>query len=108
MRIKPAGHRVVVIQDISETEKKASQIGILIANDERKRESAAVDTGIVESVGPTAFLDFVEKFGGEPWCKVGDRIAFAKFAGKVIGEGEDKRVVLNDEDVVAILETDNG
>lgn len=107
MKIRPAGHRIVVIPDVSETEKRANSFGLVIAESEARAERASVDTGVVESIGPTAFLDFVEKFGGAPWCKVGDRIAFAKYGGKVIGEGKYKRIVLNDEDVVAILETEH-
>lgn len=102
MKISPAGHRVVVIQDMSETEKMAAKAGFFLGVDEKRQEQASVDTGVVESIGPTAFKDF----GGDAWCKVGDRIAFAKYGGKTIGEGEAKRIVLNDEDVVAILETE--
>ena len=41
----------------------------------------------------------------EPWCKVGDLIAWSKFAGKfVIDENEDKFVIINDQDVLCTLE----
>jgi len=101
--IKPAGHRIVVIPDKSDTQKRASASGIIIAEVEAQREQASVDTGIVQSIGATAFKDF----GGTAWCAVGDRIAYAKYAGKSIKQGDETFIVLNDEDVVAIMENTN-
>lgn len=103
MKVIPCGHRIVVKREESDIAKRARQSNLFIAEVELKRENNAVDVGIVESIGPTAFKDF----GGNPWCKVGDKIAFAKYAGKVVGTELDPRIVLNDEDVVCVLETDN-
>lgn len=100
--IEPLGHRVLVKQDkIEDTDPafhKAKAIGLVFAESkEAMREQAAVDTGVVIAVGPSAWKDF----GTEPWAKVGDRIAFAKHAGKSIKEGDVFYLILNDEDVVA-------
>jgi co-chaperonin GroES (HSP10) len=74
---------------------------LTIINENKKREDASVDRGIVLAVGPTAWKDF----GSAPWCKVGDEILFAKFAGKFITDPEtqDDVCILNDEDVVAVV-----
>lgn len=97
---RPCGHRVVVkqdnIEDTDSTYARAKRAGIVMV--ENEREKASVDTGTVVAVGPTAFKDF----GGEPWCKEGDRIAFAKYSGKTITEGDTDFIVLNDEDVVYV------
>lgn len=99
MNIIPCGHRILVRPiNYKETDphlKALQSRGFEIVASEAKKEQAAVDTGFVEAIGPTAFRDF----GGEAWCKVGDKIAFAKYGGKFIGD----KLLLNDEDVVAVL-----
>ena len=106
MQIKPCGHRVLVKQaSVTEEDKvfaRANKAGILIAGSELDRNQAGLDKGTVIQIGPTAFKDF----GGEAWCAVGDKVAFAKYAGKAIKDEDTDTVyiVLNDEDIVAVLE----
>lgn len=107
--IKPAGHRLVVKpfkqEEVDPVLKKAQESGFLknfeIVNSNKAREDASVDKGVVLDIGPTAWKDF----GGEAWCKKGDVILFAKFAGKFTTdpETEEDVVILNDEDVVAVV-----
>lgn len=107
--IKPCGHRLVVkpfkqdeVDEVLVNAKKSEFLkGFEIINSNKDREDASVDKGVVESIGPTAWKDF----GGEAWCAVGDTILFAKFAGKVVEDPDtkEKRFILNDEDVVAVL-----
>ena len=106
MVIKPVLHRLVVkpdnIEDKDDFFKRAKEAGIMIHRDEREREQAAVDTGIVLDIGATAFKDFGLD---NPPVKVGERIVYARYAGKTIIDPvtKDKFVALNDEDVVAIV-----
>ena len=104
--IIPTGHRVLVRQEsYDETDdvfKSAVKAGIVIHKDPNTRYQESVDKGVIVDVGPTAWKDF----GGEPWAKVGDSIVFAKHAGKKVEDPSDKDshyVVLNDEDIVAII-----
>lgn len=104
--IIPTLHRILVKADkLEETDKtfvQARKIGIVIPeNDDRKRAQAGVDKGIVVAVGPTAFRDF----NAESPIKVGDYIAYARFAGKILNDPatDEEFVVLNDEDVVCIF-----
>tara|TARA_R110000868_G_scaffold57343_1_gene177190 strand:- start:261 stop:584 length:324 start_codon:yes stop_codon:yes gene_type:complete len=99
-------HRILVKADkLEETDKtyvKAKALGLHIPEmDDRKRAQAGVDKGVVVSIGPTAFRDF----GAESPIKVGDYIAYARFAGKVLTDPatEEDFVILNDEDVVCIF-----
>lgn len=100
--IEPLGHRLLVkpekIEDIDDNFKRARAAGLIIESDELKREQAAVDRGEVVAMGATAFVDF----GGVPWCKVGDKIAYTRYGGKIIKDPEDKQeyIILNDEDVI--------
>lgn len=107
--ITPVGHRILVKQDkLEETDdvfRSAKRAGLVFSDmDEAKRHQAAIDTGVVTAIGPSAWKDF----GTEPWCKVGDRVAFAKYAGKAIKDGEEMFIILNDEDVVAKIGDNNG
>lgn len=105
MKITPILHRILVkpdvLEEVDDNYKRAKQAGIILESLEREREQAAVDTGIVVSMGPTVFKDF----GADNPLKVGDRVVFAKYGGKAIyNPVEDvKYVALNDEDVIAIL-----
>lgn len=94
--MKVRGYRVLVKADEIET---VSRGGIVIVQDE-KLEKAAQQTGIVVGVGHTCWYD------EDPWCKVGDRILFAKYAGRLIVDpdtGEDY-MVMNDKDVIIVIE----
>jgi co-chaperonin GroES (HSP10) len=107
MALIPCGHRILIrhdkLEDVDDTFRAAKAAGIEIPKEfkEIRLEQNAVDKGIVVSIGPTAWQDF----GKEPWCAVGDYIAFAKHAGKYIEDPETKEefVLLNDEDIVCVI-----
>lgn len=105
MAVKPILHRILVkqdrLEDRDETFKRARAAGIITDFDERKREQAAIDTGMVVDFGPTAFRDF----GAENPLKVGDTVVYAKYGGKTVKDPETgaEYVLLNDEDVIAII-----
>lgn len=117
------GHRVLVkvdkMEEVDPVYAAAARAGVLIAKDheEHRRAQAGLDRGTVVQVGDDAFKAFFfnsnphqdsSKF--EPWCVVGDLIAFAKYSGKLLEDPEDgqKYIVINDEDVVAVLRGKNG
>jgi co-chaperonin GroES (HSP10) len=104
--IVPLIHRILIKQDrleeTDETFRSARASGIVIPDlDERVREQAAVDTGVVVRVGETAFRDF----GTTSPIEVGDSVVYAKYAGKTIVDPvtKEKFVAINDEDVIAKL-----
>jgi co-chaperonin GroES (HSP10) len=102
--IKAVGHRLVIKPyTIEENDKRfasAKAMGIVIPDQDARMHQISVDRGTVLEIGPTAFKDF----GGEPWCQVGDIIGYTKNAGKFIKINEtDHLLVINDEDVVAVL-----
>lgn len=104
MAVRPCGHRLLVkptaLEDHDEVFKKAKSAGIQFLDKDVRAEQSAVDTGEVLSIGPTAFKDF----GGDPWCKVGDTVVYARHSGKQIKDGETEYLALNDEDIVAVME----
>lgn len=101
MKVKPCGYRLVVKQDHidekDDTYKRAAALGLQIAGTEKDREQMGIDTGIVLEIGPECWE------GKDPWCQIGDRVVFAKYAGKVVGKDENKVIILNDEDVVGVI-----
>lgn len=100
--IKVIGFRILVKQDdVATTTYKTSIPGFEIAGGDKKREQVAMDKGTVEQLGPTVFEDY--KFANP--LKVGDRIVFAKFAGKEVTDPatDEKFVIILDEDVVAVI-----
>lgn len=106
--IRPLLHRVLVKPDTLEIDPAfaaAKRAGLVMPEHSAiKMEENRVDTGVVIAIGSTAFKAFMNEGGIEELpVKVGDRISFAKYAGKVMMEGETKYIVLNDEDIVAIV-----
>ncbi len=115
MSIKVILHRILVKRDPQEdtpavkTKKEMERLGLeapksVLDEIEKQalRENASMDKGTVVALGETAFKDY----GIVSPIKVGDHIAFARFGGKEVIDPETKEtlLVLNDEDVVAILE----
>jgi len=95
--IKPILHRILIKVDPVET-KTAS--GIIVSLNE-KREQAAAEIGTVVDIGTTAFKDYGE---APDLIKVGDRVYFAKYAGKTVKDVDDNEfTILNDEDIVGVL-----
>lgn len=99
--IIPTGYRILVKPDDIE---KVTKSGIVLVTDE-KLERVAQHVGTIVSVGRQAWKAFSKKYDGQPWASVGDRIIYSKYAGKFVKDPEtnEQFVILNDEDVVAIV-----
>ena len=97
--IRPAGHRVLVKVQEAET---VTAAGIIIPDAISERQAEANVFGEIVAVGPTAWRAFDD---GQPWAKVGDLVAFAKYGGFVIEDPDTKERfrLLNDEDVTAVI-----
>ena len=108
MTPKTPGYRVLIkpdtLEDFDPVIASAKKTGLVIAEAEERKELTAVDTGVVVQVGPVAFAD---RGGAENWCKVGDRVSYARHGGKFVKDPtnpENKFLVLNDEDIVLVWE----
>lgn len=95
----PAGHRIVVCPIVKE---RTTSGGIVIPDAIMDREDMKQIEAEVIAVGPSAWAD--QAVSGQ-WCKVGDRVMIAKFAG-LLHTGPDKKQyrIINDLDVVGVLE----
>jgi co-chaperonin GroES (HSP10) len=97
--IVPTEYKILVLPD-DVPERSAG--GIVIPPWCRDQRQGACQTGVVIAVADEAF-SFVEGEARTP--KVGDRIAYTKYAGMTV-PGRDKKVykLMNDKDVAGILE----
>ena len=106
LRVK--GPRVLVRQDrleeVDAVFASAKRAGIAIADTskEKRLEQNAVDEGIVVDIGTGCWNPPIGT--GEPWCRIGDRVVFAKYAGSIRKEGEDIYILLNDEDILGVMD----
>lgn len=100
MKIIPFLHRVLVKPKPVE---KTTAGGIIIPDTTTRKEQAGTEEGTILALGDT----FAKDFGGSVIPEVGDKVYFAKYAGKFIkGENDEDLVLLNDEDIVAIIKED--
>jgi co-chaperonin GroES (HSP10) len=98
--INPVGWRVLLLP--KELEEKSSG-GIILNTDKgHEREEMANTTGIVVAMGDECYKDTQTQ-----WCKVGDKVIFAKYAG-LLYQGKDgkKYRLVNDEDITGNLDAD--
>ena len=91
-------HTILVKPD--EVEKKTAS-GIVIPDMVTDKERKAVEYGTVVSVGPTAFADY----GRDSTILTGgDRISFARYAGKMVKDVDGTEfLIVNDCDVLAVI-----
>ena len=96
----PSGWRLLVLP-FSPREKTKG--GILIAQESLDKLRIATNCGYVLKMGPLAYHDR-EKFPTGPWCKKGDWVIFARYAGSRLPiEGGEVRI-LNDDEVLGTIE----
>ena len=96
----PSGWRLLVLP-FSPREKTKG--GILIAQESLDKLRIATNCGYVLEMGPLAYHDR-EKFPTGPWCKTGQWVIFARYAGSRLPiEGGEVRI-LNDDEVLGTIE----
>ena len=102
--LRPLGGRVLVrpdkLEEVDPFYKAAKAAGIQVVDGlDKKREEQAVVKGTVISIGDMAFHSPVGD--GTPWVAIGNRVYYAKYAGKEVvdPETDEKLLLLNDEDL---------
>ena len=96
---QPTGWRMLVLPFKMKEKTKG---GIIMGQDTLEKQQVASQCGDVLAMGPDAYGD-KKRFPDGPWCKVGDWIMFARYAGSRIKiEGGEVRL-LNDDEVLATI-----
>ena len=96
---KPTGWRILVLPFKMKEKTKG---GVIMAGTSLERQQLAAQCANVLAVGPDAYRD-KDRYPQGPWCKVGDWIVFARYAGSRIKiEGGEVRL-LNDDEILATI-----
>ena len=96
---QPSGWRILVLPF---TPKEKTKGGIIIAQESLDKARIATNCGYVVKMGPMAYGD-KEKFPTGAWCKQGDWVIFARYAGSRLPiEGGEVRL-LNDDEVLGTI-----
>ena len=96
---EPSGYRILVLPFTPKTKTKG---GILFSKETLDKARISTTCGYVLKLGDLAYKD-TEKFV-EPWCKQGDWVIFARYAGSRLPiEGGEVRI-LNDDEVLGTVE----
>ena len=96
---QPTGWRLLVLPFQMNEKTKG---GLLLGQDTLERQQVASQCGNVLVMGPDCYKD-TKRYPKGPWCKTGDWVMFARYAGSRIKiEGGEVRL-LNDDEVLATI-----
>ena len=97
---EPSGWRLLVLPF---TPKEKTKGGLIIAQESLDKARIATNCGYVLKMGPLAYMD-KDKFETGPWCKKGDWVIFARYAGSRLPiEGGEIRI-LNDDEILGTIQ----
>ena len=82
--------------------KEKTSGGIYLADETVERSQVASTCGLVLSMGPHCYDK--ERYPEGPWCKKGDWVIFARYAGSRIKIDWGEIRLLNDDEVLATVE----
>jgi len=79
-----------------------TKAGLFLAQDTLERQQVASTCGLVLAMGPHCYDK--QKFPEGPWCKKGDWVIFARYAGSRIQIDGGEVRLLNDDEVLATID----
>ena len=96
---EPTGWRILVLPFQAKSKTKG---GIHLAEAALERQQLGTVCGLVLAMGPDCYTD-KERYSRGPWCKKGDWVIFARYAGSRFKiEGGEVRM-LNDDEILATI-----
>lgn len=111
--IEPVTFRILIkpvdLLEVDEAWKSAKRAGLDLSGTERerKREQGGIDRGTVLGMGPVAF----KAYDTPNPLQIGDEVVYARHSGKEVtdpyGDQSEKLILLNDEDIIAIIRKEN-
>ena len=96
---EPSGWRLLVLPF---TPKEKTKGGFIIAQESLDKAGSATQGGSVLKMGPLAYKD-KDKFETGPWCKKGDWVIFARYAGSRLPIDGGEIRILNDDEVLGTI-----
>ena len=95
----PTGWRLLVLPF---TPKDKTKGGIIFSQESLDRLRIATNCGYVLKIGPLAYYD-KEKYPTGAWCKKGDWVIFARYAGSRLPIDGGEVRILNDDEVLGTI-----
>ena len=96
---QPTGWRILILPFKMGEKTKG---GILMGQDTLEKQQVASQCGNILAMGPDCYRD-KDRYKQGSWCKVGDWVMFARYAGSRIKiEGGEVRL-LNDDEILATI-----
>lgn len=93
------GCRIVVLPHKGVDKTKG---GLLLTDKAIEEQQLTTNVGLILNMGPDAYADKT-KYPNGPWCKEGDWVVFARYAGsRVKIEGGEIRI-LNDDEILSTV-----
>jgi co-chaperonin GroES (HSP10) len=96
---KPTGWRIAVLPYRGTDKSKG---GIVMPEEYKKKTQLGTVCGYVLAVGDLAYMDPV-KFPTGAWCKKGDWVIFARYAGARLEIDGGELRILNDDEIVGLV-----
>ncbi len=96
---KPTGWRMLLLPFKMKEKTKG---GLILGQETLEKQQVASQCGLVLAMGPHCYDK--EKFPEGPWCKKGDWVVFARYAGSRIHIDGGEVRLLNDDEVLATIE----
>ena len=96
---KPTGWRILVLPFKMKEKTKG---GIIISETTIERQQVASQCGLVISMGDQCYDK--ERYPEGPWCKKGQWVVFARYAGSSIQIDGGEVRLLNDDEILATIE----
>jgi chaperonin GroES len=97
---QPTGWRILVLPFKM---KEKTDKGIYLGQETVERQQVASQCGNVLAMGSECYQD-KKRYSSGPWCKIGDWVVFARYAGSRIEiEGGEVRL-LNEDEVLATIQ----
>ena len=95
----PTGWRMLVLPFRMDEKSKG---GVLFANETVDKQQVASQCGNVLAMGPECYSDKT-RYPHGPWCKVGDWVVFARYAGSRIEIDGGEVRLLNEDEILATV-----
>jgi chaperonin GroES len=96
---QPTGWRMLLLPFKMNEKTKG---GLILGQDTLEKQQVASQCGLVLAMGPHCYDK--EKFPEGPWCKKGDWVVFARYAGSRIQIDGGEVRLLNDDEVLATID----
>ena len=96
---QPTGWRMLVLPFRMNEKSKG---GVLFANETVDKQQVASQCGNVLAMGSECYKD-KERYPTGPWCKVGDWVVFARYAGSRIEIDGGEVRLLNEDEILATV-----